>query len=87
MNECVSVVAEVTEKDEIVINSKYGYNQAFGLFNLRRIWSELSYKMQSLRDNPVTAREGFEALLDREDPGIQPVINFDMSNLCKPKVD
>jgi phosphoribosylformylglycinamidine synthase len=86
LNECVSVVADVTEKDEIVINSKYGYTQTFSLFNLRHMWSELSCKMQSLRDNPVTAREGFEALLDAADPGIEPVVSFDMSNLCKSKV-
>ena len=85
LSECVSVVADVTEKDEIVINSKSGDKQVFSLFSLRQIWSELSYKMQSLRDNPVTAREGFEALLDEEDPGIQPIISFDISSLCKPK--
>ncbi|HIG34568.1 MAG TPA: phosphoribosylformylglycinamidine synthase, partial [Gammaproteobacteria bacterium] len=86
LEECISVVADVTEKDEIVINSKHGYNQTFSLFDLRRMWSELSCKMQSLRDNPVTAKEGFEALLDATDPGIRPVISFDMSNLCKSKV-
>ena len=86
LKECISVVADVTEKDEIVINSKHGYHQTFSLFDLRRMWSELSCKMQSLRDNPVTAKEGFEALLDATDPGIQPVISFDMSNLCKAKV-
>ena len=86
LKEYISVVADVTEKDEIVINSKHGYNQTFSLFDLRRMWSELSCKMQSLRDNPVTAKEGFEALLDATDPGIQPVISFDMSNLCKSKV-
>ena len=86
LNECVSVVADVTEKDEIVINSKYGDTQTFSLFDLQRMWSELSFKMQSLRDNPVTAREGFEALLDTTDPGIEPVVSFDMSNLCKSKV-
>jgi phosphoribosylformylglycinamidine synthase len=36
--------------------------------------------MQSLRDNPDCAQEEYDRLLDAKDPGIQPVINFDVSD-------
>lgn len=38
--------------------------------NLQRIWSETSYQMQKLRDNPECAEQEFERLLDATDPGL-----------------
>ncbi len=37
---------------------------------LHRRWSELSYRMQALRDNPHTAGEQYHALLDEQDRGL-----------------
>ena len=44
--------------------------------DLHRIWSETSYRMQSLRDDPECAREAFDALLDEADPGLDPRVAF-----------
>ena len=41
-----------------------------GVLELQRIWSELTYHMQSGRDNPECAREEFDRLLDGGDPGM-----------------
>jgi len=38
---------------------------------LHRLWSGLTYHMQALRDNPETAREAYDGLLDADDPGMQ----------------
>jgi phosphoribosylformylglycinamidine synthase len=38
--------------------------------NLQRIWSETSYQMQKLRDNPDCAQQEFDRLLDAADPGL-----------------
>ena len=43
---------------------------------LHRCWSELSYRMQSLRDNPETAEEQYQSLLDENDPGLTAVANY-----------
>jgi phosphoribosylformylglycinamidine synthase len=43
-----------------------------------RAWSETSFHLQALRDNPACAQEEFDALLDATDPGISPVLTFDM---------
>ncbi len=40
------------------------------LRQVRRAWSELTYKMQALRDNPVCAKQEYDNALDDEDPGM-----------------
>ncbi len=47
---------------------------------LQRAWSETSYRLQSLRDNPETAREEYECILDGNDPGLNVHLNFDPSD-------
>ena len=44
--------------------------------DLHRTWSETSYRMQSLRDDPDCAREAFDALLDDTDPGLGASLAF-----------
>ncbi len=36
--------------------------------------------MQSLRDNPESAREEYDRILDADDPGISPLVPFDPAN-------
>jgi phosphoribosylformylglycinamidine synthase len=45
--------------------------------DLHRLWSEVSFRMQSLRDNPESAREEFERLLDAADPGLHAALRYD----------
>lgn len=40
--------------------------------DLQRAWSETTHALQSLRDNPDSAREEFDRILDREAPGLSP---------------
>ena len=44
---------------------------------LHRQWSEVSYRMQALRDNPECAREEYSRLLDEQDPGLHAALRFD----------
>ena len=44
---------------------------------IRRNWSETTYRMQALRDNPYTAREEFDNGLDERDPGMTFRLTFD----------
>jgi len=48
---------------------------------LHRTWSETSYQMQSLRDNPSCAQQEYDRLLDTADTGLVSRLTFD------PKVD
>ena len=44
---------------------------------LRRAWSETTYRMQALRDNPVTAKEEYDNGLDEQDPGLTFKLTYD----------
>ena len=44
--------------------------------DLHRAWSETSWRMQTLRDEPECAREAFDALLDEADPGLGASLAF-----------
>src|SRR5216117_3850773 len=44
---------------------------------LERAWSEVTFRMQQLRDEPGCAKEEFDRILDREDPGLSAVLSFD----------
>jgi phosphoribosylformylglycinamidine synthase len=44
--------------------------------DLHRAWSETSFRMQELRDNPVCAREEYARLDDDQDPGLHASLTF-----------
>ena len=44
---------------------------------IRRAWSETTYRMQALRDNPVAAREEYDNALDESDPGMTFKLTYD----------
>ena len=44
---------------------------------LQRAWSETTWQIQSLRDNPESARQEYDRILDAGDPGISPAVSFD----------
>jgi phosphoribosylformylglycinamidine synthase len=48
--------------------------------DLQRRWSEVSFRMQQLRDNPRCASEEFEGLLDENDPGLHATLTYDPSH-------
>jgi phosphoribosylformylglycinamidine synthase len=55
---------------------------------LHQLWSETSYRMQALRDNPECAREAFEAIADASDRGLFAELAFDPSeNVAAPFVN
>jgi phosphoribosylformylglycinamidine synthase len=47
--------------------------------NLQRIWSETTYQMQKLRDNPDCAQQEFDRLLDAADPGLHVKLTYDLN--------
>jgi len=47
---------------------------------LQREWSQMSYRIQSLRDNPATAKEEFDRIADDNDPGLSARLSFDVKD-------
>jgi phosphoribosylformylglycinamidine synthase len=62
---------EIVFGNEVVLNEKVSA--------LNRMWSELTFRMQELRDNPACAREEYDGLLDEQDPGLNVKLTFDPS--------
>ncbi|HEY6043379.1 MAG TPA: phosphoribosylformylglycinamidine synthase subunit PurQ, partial [Nitrosospira sp.] len=53
--------------------------------DLYRAWSETTYRMQKLRDNPECAQQEYDRLLDAGDPGLNAQLSFDMNaDICAP---
>ena len=64
------VIGEVddTRDFEVSVGSRLAVKT--DLTYLRRAWSETTYRMQALRDNPVCAKEEYDNGLDETDPGL-----------------
>jgi phosphoribosylformylglycinamidine synthase len=45
--------------------------------DLQRAWSETTFRMQALRDNPQCAQEEYDRILDAGDPGLSFALSFD----------
>lgn len=54
----------------------YSANRA----ELQQTWSEVSYRMQALRDNPDCARQQFERISDDNDPGLSAMLTYDLND-------
>jgi phosphoribosylformylglycinamidine synthase len=48
--------------------------------DLHRRWSEVSFRIQEMRDNPDCAREEFSRLADAADPGLHAHLGYDPSD-------
>ena len=88
------IIGDVTSKNEIeiAINGKNVFTDT--RVNLHRMWSETTYHMQSLRDNPICAQQEYDRILDEADAGLHVKTTFDINddisapylNLARPKM-
>jgi phosphoribosylformylglycinamidine synthase len=69
-----------------MINITRGKNTLFSdnAINLRRIWSETTYQMQKLRDNPACAQQEFDRTLDAKDAGLHAKLTYDLNEGIAP---
>jgi len=74
-----SVVAKLREDDRLVIIEGDAEIFSESRVDLKRAWSATSFRMQKLRDNPILAQEEYDQILNREDPGINPYVPFDLN--------
>jgi phosphoribosylformylglycinamidine synthase len=71
------IIGSLNARDELrlVRNAKPVFSAP--RVELERAWSEVSFRMQQLRDDPGCAAEEFDRILDREDPGLSAALAFD----------
>jgi len=70
-------VGEPTMGVEVQVSANGGHVYSGSRIALHRRWSEVSFRMQALRDNPDCAREEYSRLEDAHDPGLHAALSFD----------
>ena len=77
---CSHIIGKHNERAviEFTRDAKLIYNQPRSA--LHRLWSDTSWRIARLRDNPECADAEYNRLLDETDPGITPVVTFDMTD-------
>lgn len=69
-----------TERDIVILKGGTELYRA-PRTDLHAKWSELTFRMQSLRDNPECAREANAATLDPDDPGLNAKLTFALPSI------
>jgi phosphoribosylformylglycinamidine synthase len=74
---CSHIIGKPNERDTIdfMRDAKTVFKQPRA--DLQRAWSETSWRIARLRDNPLCADAEFDRILDATDPGISPKLSFD----------
>lgn len=65
--------------DTLVVRVVHNGNDVYALLRaqLQEMWSQTSYTIQALRDNPTTSAQEFESIADDADPGILYQLTYD----------
>jgi phosphoribosylformylglycinamidine synthase len=74
-------LGKINRSGELVVRTPSGEIIRASGVALQRVWSETTFRMQQLRDNPDCAQQEYDRILDAADPGINPHLTF------KPTVD
>lgn len=82
------VIGTVTNQNQINITQNNQPIFADTRVNLHRMWSETTYHMQSLRDNPVCAQQEYDRILNTADTGLHVHTTFDINeNIAAPYIN
>jgi phosphoribosylformylglycinamidine synthase len=91
LGDCSHVVGQLNARDEIRITRNAQTVYQAKRDQVQRAWSETTWRMQTLRDNPDCAREEYDRILDAQDPGLSLVLSFNDKDIfvgkgTKPRV-
>jgi phosphoribosylformylglycinamidine synthase len=82
---CSHIIGKPNDRGviEMTRDAKVIYSQARS--TLHRLWSDTSWRIARLRDNPACADAEYDRLLDENEPGMTPKVTFDQSeNIAAP---
>jgi len=87
LGNCVHRIGQINAGHDIVItqgNTQYKASR----IDLHRMWSETTYRMQSLRDNPSCAQQEYDRILNADDAGLHAKLTFDLNdNIAAPYIN
>jgi len=77
---CSHIIGKPNDRGviEFTRDAKLIYTEARSA--LHRLWSETSWRISRMRENPATADAEYARLLDETDPGITPKVTFDLAD-------
>jgi phosphoribosylformylglycinamidine synthase len=75
-----AAIGRVESEAKLTVRSEDDVVLELARADMQHEWSGMSHRIQALRDNPATATEEFERLLDDKDPGLNVVLTFDPSD-------
>ncbi|MCX7097873.1 MAG: phosphoribosylformylglycinamidine synthase [Methylococcales bacterium] len=78
LSDCTRVVGQVHKEPQLSIYFKDELIYSAKRADLQGIWSEVSYRMQALRDNPDCAHQQYGRISDDNDPGLSVSLSFDV---------
>lgn len=84
---CVHSIAKVTDEQQLNIKIQSNIIYSADRASLQKTWSEVSFKMQSLRDNPDCAKQQFERINDNNDLGLFASLSFDPAENISIQID
>jgi phosphoribosylformylglycinamidine synthase len=79
LKDCLHHIGGLNDTDELTIEREQTSYYQNTLVALRAFWSSTTHQMQRLRDNSDCADEEQSARLDINNPGISPVVTFDIN--------
>ena len=76
---CSHIIGKLNDRGviEFTRDARIIYSQSRA--ELHRLWSDTSWRISRVRENPATADAEYDRLLDETDPGMQPKVSFDMA--------
>ena len=72
-------IGEPRADGEVQVRINGGVAYSASRLELHRRWSEVSFRLQEMRDNPDCAREEYSRLADGADPGLHASLSYDPS--------
>ncbi len=86
LGDCTHLIGCLDPWDEMRFSRTGSDILVFSCPDLQQTWSETSFQLQSLRDNPECAREEFERIATK-DPGLHAQLSFEPSeNIAAPYI-
>lgn len=86
-NGLAHVIGDVVTGNKIQITQQGKVVFSDTRVNLHRMWSETTYHMQKLRDNPACAQQEYDRILDDSNPGLSVQLTYDPTdNIAAPYI-
>jgi len=80
LDDFTHIIGKVTDGQHLRVAQNGSEIYSAARAELQQTWSEVSYRMQALRDNPDCAGQQFERIADDNDPGLSAVLTYDIND-------